>query len=200
MDNKLYFTTSEAKKHAIGLIHRVYLTLKKSSRQYLASTKTRAETRGGGKKPWKQKGTGKARAGSIRSPLWVGGGVIFGPKPKVVKRKVNKKERQLATLSAFFLKTHRTILLEDSILDRAAELKTRHIRLLLGFLNLPLKRKTLFILKSRSLLFWRAAKNIKNIRITDINSVNLSAILEAHTIILSRTSLQIMSQAYESKK
>ena len=102
--DKIFSENTDKKKKAIGLIHRVYLTQLKNSRQYLASTKTKSEVRGGGRKPWKQKGTGRARAGSSRSPLWRGGGVSFGPKPRLVSKKVNKKERRLAILSALYLK------------------------------------------------------------------------------------------------
>ena len=84
METKIFLENSERKKKAIGLIHRVYLTQIKNARKYTASTKTKSEVRGGGRKPWKQKGTGRARAGSSRSPLWVGGGVSFGPRPRVV--------------------------------------------------------------------------------------------------------------------
>jgi len=94
--NKLFSENGEKKKKAIGLIHRVYLTQLKNSRQYLASTKTKSEVRGGGRKPWRQKGTGNARAGSTRSPLWVGGGVTFGPKPRIVSKKINKKRKKIS--------------------------------------------------------------------------------------------------------
>ena len=107
MENNIFLENLENKidkKNAIGLIHRVYLTQLKNARQHLSSTKTKSEVRGGGRKPWKQKGTGNARAGSRRSPLWVGGGVSFGPKPRLVSKKVNKKERRLAILSALYLK------------------------------------------------------------------------------------------------
>ena len=104
METKFLVDDAEKKKKAIGLIHRVYLTQLKNSRKYTASTKTKSEVRGGGRKPWKQKGTGNARAGSTRSPLFVGGGVIFGPKPRIVNKKVNKKEKRLAITSALYLK------------------------------------------------------------------------------------------------
>ena len=94
----------DRKKKAIGLIHRIYLIQLKNRRKHTASTKTKSEVRGGGRKPWKQKGTGQARAGSTRSPLWTGGGVSFGPKPHLVSKKANKKERRLAILSALYLK------------------------------------------------------------------------------------------------
>ena len=83
-------------KFIIGFIHRCYLIKLKNSKKYLASTKTRGEVSGGGRKPWKQKGTGKARAGSIRSTLRRGGGVIFGTKPKVVQKKIKNKEKKKA--------------------------------------------------------------------------------------------------------
>lgn len=92
METNLISQTAEKKKKAIGLIHKVYLAQLKTSRKYTASTKTKSEVRGGGRKPWRQKGTGQARAGSTRSPLWVGGGVIFGPKPRKVTKKLIKKK------------------------------------------------------------------------------------------------------------
>ena len=109
MEDEIFLQNFEKRKETIGLIHRVYLSQLKNSRKYLASTKTKSEVRGGGKKPWRQKGTGNARAGSSRSPLWVGGGVIFGPKPRLVNKKINKKERRLAILSALYLKKQQLI-------------------------------------------------------------------------------------------
>jgi large subunit ribosomal protein L4 len=92
MEDEIFFQNFEKRKETIGLIHRVYLSQLKNPRKYLASTKTKSEVRGGGKKPWRQKGTGNARAGSSRSPLWVGGGVIFGPKPRLVNKKLIKRK------------------------------------------------------------------------------------------------------------
>ena len=114
---KIFVNDTEKKKKAIGLIHRVYLTQLKNSRGYLASTKTKSEVRGGGRKPWKQKGTGRARAGSSRSPLWRGGGVSFGPKPRLVSKKVNKKERRLAILSALYLKKQQFIFVNEIVFN-----------------------------------------------------------------------------------
>jgi large subunit ribosomal protein L4 len=117
MEEKIFFNNLERKKKAIGLIHKVYLSQLKTKRKYTASTKTKSEVRGGGKKPWRQKGTGNARAGSTRSPLWVGGGVSFGPKPRIVNKKINKKERRLAILSAFYLKKKECIFLEENFFE-----------------------------------------------------------------------------------
>jgi len=104
METKIFLENFERKKKAIGLIHKVYLAQLKNSRKYTASTKTKSEVRGGGRKPWRQKGTGNARAGSSRSPLWVGGGVTFGPKPRVVNKKINKKRTSISYFICFILK------------------------------------------------------------------------------------------------
>ncbi len=88
-------------ENASHIVHRAVVRQLANARQGTACTKTRAEVRGGGRKPWRQKGTGRARAGSIRSPLWRGGGVIFGPKPRDYSQKMNRKERQLALRTAF---------------------------------------------------------------------------------------------------
>lgn len=199
MENQTFFETEEKKKKAIGLIHRVYLSLLKNSRQYLASTKTRSEIRGGGKKPWKQKGTGRARAGSIRSPLWKGGGVIFGPKPRVVDKKVNKKERRLAILSAFYLKTNRLITIEENFFNEFQIIKTKNILELLKTRKITNTKKILFILPKVNRNFWLAARNLKNVEITTANCLNLSQILEAEHILLSDLSFEIINQTYGKK-
>ena len=138
VDN-IFADNVEKKKRSIGLIHRAYLTQIKNSRKYLASTKTKSEVRGGGKKPWKQKGTGNARAGSSRSPLWKGGGVTFGPKPRSVKKKINKKERRLAILSALYLKKQQFIFVDDLSLN--SNVKTKTVTKLLTDLGLKNNEK-----------------------------------------------------------
>ena len=197
MENTPLFKKLE--KTSIGLIHRVYLSLLKTSRKYLASTKTRAEIRGGGRKPWKQKGTGKARAGSSRSPLWVGGGVIFGPKPRLVYKKVNKKERRLAILSTFYLKSNSTIILQNSVFNMVYSLKTKNIFQLLNFLDIPPADKILFILPKKNISFWLAARNFKNITLTTANCLNLPCLLETRHILLSQASIETIHSIYGKK-
>ena len=196
MENQTIFKDSERKKKAIGLIHRVYLTLLKNSRKYLSSTKTRSEVRGGGKKPWRQKGTGQARAGSIRSPLWVGGGVIFGPKPHLVEKKVNKKERRLAILSALYLKKSRLITIDEELFNNFNILKTRNILELLKETKIEEKTKILFVLPNSNRNFWLATRNLKNIEITTANCLNLSQLLKADQILLPKLSFEIINQTY----
>jgi large subunit ribosomal protein L4 len=95
------------------LLHKDLLRHYNSQRQGTVSTKTRSEVRGGGRKPWRQKGTGRARAGSNRSPLWKGGGVTFGPKPKTVSIKLNKKERRLALQTLLYNKKNAILVIEN---------------------------------------------------------------------------------------
>jgi large subunit ribosomal protein L4 len=202
MENEIFFKSAEKKKKSIGLIHRVYLTLLKNSRKYLASTKTKSEVRGGGKKPWKQKGTGNARAGSNRSPLWAGGGVIFGPKPRIVEKKINKKEKRLAILSAIYLKKNKILTIQNKIFDQNEEseiTKTKNIVKFLKDLNLQNSKKILFILPASNKNVWLATRNLKNVEITTASCLNLCQLLEAEHILVSTLSFDIVNQTYGSQ-
>lgn len=181
-------------QNCIGLIHKVYNSELKNSRNYTASTKTKSEVRGGGRKPWKQKGTGQARAGSIRSPLWVGGGVIFGPKHRIVFKKTNKKEKTLAINYAINFK--KTIFLNNNEIDNILHLsviqnnnisinslKTKKLfKFLLSHYINPNSR-ILFILDKPNINFWRISRNLKNIKITTLSCVNLKLILNSEYIL-----------------
>ena len=186
----------DKKKRSIGLIHRAYLTQIKNSRKYLASTKTKSEVRGGGKKPWKQKGTGNARAGSSRSPLWKGGGVSFGPKPRTVSKKINKKERRLAVLSALYLKKQQFIFVDDSSFKTNDGVKTKTVTKLLSDLGLKNNEKILFILTEPNKQFWLASRNLKNVEVTAANCLNIKQLLSTNHIILSNASLDSINSTY----
>ena len=193
-----FLENSDEKKKAIGLIHRVYITQLKNSRVYNASTKTKSEVRGGGRKPWKQKGTGRARAGSLRSPLFVGGGISFGPKHRIVFKKINKKEKRLAILSALFLKQKQFILFnEENSLNQFEKIQTKTFVNLLKLNNLTNESKVLIILSKPSLNFyknfWLASRNLKNIEITTTVSLNLKQILNANHIIVSQNALDLIT-------
>ena len=184
--------SEQEKKQAIGLIHRVYLNLLKNKRKYLASTKTKSEVRGGGRKPWRQKGTGRARAGSIRSPLWVGGGVIFGPKPRTVFKKINKKEKKLAISLALFLKQKQIISVPETDFSSISEIKTKKINDYLFKLNIEKNKKILFVLKEPNKFFWLSTRNLKNIEVTTISCLNLIQLLKVDYVILSKESLKVI--------
>ena len=184
------------KKKAIGLIHRVYLTQLKNARNYLASTKTKSEIRGGGRKPWKQKGTGRARAGSNRSPLWVGGGVSFGPKPRIVSKKINKKERRLAILSALYLKRQQFIFVNEISFNQFETIKTKNITKFISDLGINSTQKILFILTKPNKQFWLASRNLENVEVTTANCLNIEQLLKTTHIILSKTSLDSINLIY----
>jgi large subunit ribosomal protein L4 len=196
METKIFLENSDRKKKAIGLIHRVYLTQIKNARKYTASTKTKSEVRGGGRKPWKQKGTGRARAGSSRSPLWVGGGVSFGPRPRVVSKKINKKERRLAILSAFYLKKKEFLFIEDTIFTNATITKTNQILKIFKELNLKADAKILIVLTAPNKQLWLATRNLKNIDLTVASCLNIKQLLKTNHIVLSNSSLELINSTY----
>jgi large subunit ribosomal protein L4 len=189
------------RENCIGLIHKIYLSQLKNSRKYLACTKTKSEVRGGGKKPWRQKGTGQARAGSIRSPLWVGGGVIFGPKPRTVIKKINKKEKRLGILSAFYLKRKNFFFLNENIFNDFDKIKTKNLIKLLKDVGSNqsenfFSSKILIILSKPNKNIWLASRNLKNIKITVANCLNIKLLLNTDNIILSDISLNLINLTY----
>nr|AIM52726.1 50S ribosomal protein L4 [Ochromonas sp. CCMP1393] len=197
METKISLNNFERKKKAIGLIHKVYLAQLKTSRKYTASTKTKSEVRGGGRKPWKQKGSGNARAGSSRSPLWSGGGVIFGPKPRTVKKKINKKEKRLAIISALYLKKQQLVFVDElSFEDFNAKSKTKNVLTFLDSLKVNSNSKILFILTKPNHDFWLATRNLKNVEVTVANCLNIDQLLKTNQIILSNTSLELINLTY----
>lgn len=196
METKIFLENLERKKKAIGLIHRVYLTQLKNARKYTASTKTKSEVRGGGRKPWKQKGTGNARAGSSRSPLWVGGGVTFGPKPRIVLKKINKKEKRLALLSALYLKKKDFLFVNETLFTTSTILKTKQFLQTLKELNLNIDSKILIVLPNPNKQLWLATRNLKNIDITVATCLNIKQLLKTNYIVLSNSTLELINSTY----
>ena len=193
----ILFSDKLNKKKAIGLIHRLYITQLKNAQKHTASTKTKSEVRGGGRKPRPQKGQGYARSGSIRSPLWVGGGVIFGPKPHLVSKKINKKERRLAILSAFYLKKNQCSFVSESLFEDFKIYKTKEILKLLGQVKVNPTEKILIILSKPNYQFWLAARNLKNITVTTAACLNIKQLLHANNILLSQNSLDLINSNYK---
>ena len=196
METKIFLENLERKKKAIGLIHRVYLTQLKNGRKYTASTKTKSEVRGGGRKPWKQKGTGNARAGSSRSPLWVGGGVTFGPKPRLVFKKINKKERRLAILSALYLKKKEFLFVDETLFSNTTITKTKEFLSVLKNLNLNTDAKILVVLSIANKQLWLATRNLKNIDLTVATCLNIKQLLNTNHIVLSNSTLELINSTY----
>lgn len=197
MDNILI--NSKLNKFKIGLIHKAYLINLKNSKKYISSTKNRGEVSGGGRKPWRQKGTGKARAGSIRSPLWKGGGVIFGPKFKKIYKKLNNKENKNSILSVLNLKKNKIIFSEKDIKILNNIKKTKLFINFLNFKNINLKSKVLIILNNIHINLLKSTKNIKNIKLIRFNSLNIKELLEIDKIILSESILNTINLLYGNK-
>ena len=197
MDNQSFLEKLEKeKKERIGLIHKVFLSQLKTNRNYTASTKTKGEVRGGGRKPWKLNGTGQARAGSSRSPLWVGGGVTFGPKPRIVQKKVNRQEKRLAIFSAFYLKQNQIKMVEANVLDLSSTLKTKNLTTLLKTLSIPLNEKTLVIIPKINKELYLSLRNVKNVELCLASCLNLKQLLNSTNIVLSKESIQLINEKY----
>nr|YP_010198825.1 ribosomal protein L4 [Gracilaria tikvahiae]UAD88058.1 ribosomal protein L4 [Gracilaria tikvahiae]UAD88261.1 ribosomal protein L4 [Gracilaria tikvahiae] len=162
-----------------------------------AHTKTRSEVRGGGRKPWKQKGTGKARAGSNRSPLWRGGGVIFGPRTKKQKKKINKKEKQLALRILLENKFKNTIITEDFI-DKLDKPSTKAIVNNLKKYNLDtnIRNNILIIVSNKSDNLYLSTRNLKNVELLNANHINILSLLKADQIIINKDALNIINKTY----
>jgi len=153
------------------LIHRDILRHQLSQKQGTVSTKTRSEVRGGGKKPWQQKGTGRARAGSNRSPLWRGGGVTFGPKPRTINLKLNKKERNLALQTLLYNKRNNISVIGE-LETLINEPKTKAFCEICNNYNINLDQKILLVVSTKTTPLKLATKNLKNVELISASHLN----------------------------
>nr|YP_010207770.1 ribosomal protein L4 [Pseudo-nitzschia delicatissima]UBA14783.1 ribosomal protein L4 [Pseudo-nitzschia delicatissima] len=177
------------------VLHKDIVRHLNSKRQGTVSTKTRSEVRGGGRKPWQQKGTGRARAGSNRSPLWKGGGVIFGPKPKAVTLKLNKKERQLALQTLLYNKKNNVIVIED-LENTLTESKTKSFVKMCDDCNINSNQKVLLVVSKKTLPLKLATQNLKNVELILASNLNTLSLLKAKQIILSSLSITDIKETY----
>ena len=177
------------------LVHKDILRHHNSQRQGTTSTKTRSEVRGGGRKPWRQKGTGRARAGSNRSPLWKGGGVIFGPKPKTVSFKLNKKERKLALQTLLYNKKNNILVIEN-LETELVEFKTKEFLQICENCSVNLKQKILVIVSKKTIPLKLATQNLKNVELILSSNINTFSLLKAKQIILTPLSINDIKETY----
>lgn len=177
------------------VLHKDLLRHLNSKRQGTASTKTRSEVRGGGRKPWQQKGSGRARAGSNRSPLWKGGGVIFGPKPKTVSLRLNKKERQLALQTLLYNKKNNVIVIED-LETNLTESKTKNFIKMCDNCNINSNQRVLLVVSKKTNSLKLATKNLKNVELILASNLNTLSLLKAKQIILSSLSINDIKETY----
>jgi large subunit ribosomal protein L4 len=180
-----------------GLMHTALVRQLANARAGSANTKTRSEVSGGGKKPWRQKGTGRARAGSIRSPLWEGGGVAFGPKPRDYSKKLNKKMRVLAVKSALSARSGNLVVVDN--FDSIKEGKTKEFAQVLKSTKL-VDKKVLLIMEysnEHSLLVERSARNMEWVKVVHIGNLNVKDLIEAEVVLLSEKGLDTINKRFQ---
>ena len=174
------------------LVHKAVVAHLAAKRQGTQSAKTRSEVRGGGRKPWRQKGTGHARQGSTRAPQWTGGGVVFAPKPRDYSVKMNKKEKANAICSALTSRVNeeKFIVLDEFKLD---EIKTKKFVEVLKNLEI---NKALVITKENDKNLVLSAKNIPDVKTTLTNSINVYDILKYDTVVITKDAVSAIEEVY----
>ena len=177
------------------LLHKDIVRHASSLTQGTTSTKTRSEVRGGGRKPWRQKGTGRARAGSNRSPLWKGGGVIFGPKPKKVSLKLNKKERRLALQTLLYNKKNNIVLIDD-LENGITEPKTKNFVKICQDCQINLDQKVLVVVSKKTVPLKLSTKNLKNVELILASNINTLSFLKAKQIVLTSLAINDIKEIY----
>ncbi|NLL70010.1 MAG: 50S ribosomal protein L4 [Epulopiscium sp.] len=174
------------------VLHSAVVQYLANNRQGTQSAKTRAEVRGGGRKPWRQKGTGRARQGSIRSPQWVGGGVVFAPKPRDYSFKLNKKVKRLALKSALSsrVQLNKIVVLDELKFD---EIKTKNMKNVLDQLKL---NKALIVLDQKDTNVMLSARNIPNVKTALVNTINVYDILKYDTFVVTKDAVAAIEEVY----
>ncbi len=180
---------------ASAVVHRALVRQLANQRQGTACTKTRAEVRGGGRKPWKQKGTGRARAGSNRSPLWRGGGVIFGPKPRDYSVKMNRKERRLALRTAFQSRVADLVVVEDfgANLERP---KTKDMLAAFSRWGIEAGSKVLVILADRDENAYLSLRNVAGVKVITSGNLNMFDLLNSDQIVATASAIESIKEVY----
>ena len=174
------------------VMHEVVVNYLANQRQGTQSTKTRSEVRGGGKKPWKQKGTGRARQGSIRAPQWIKGGIALGPKPRSYKYTLNRKVKRLALKSALTTKVlENKIIVLDSL--EMEEIKTKTMANILANLNVE---KALVVLPESNLNVQASVRNIPNVKAALVNTINTYDILKYDTFVVTKAAVEKIEEVY----
>jgi large subunit ribosomal protein L4 len=181
------------------LLHRAIVNQQRGRLQGTSNTKTRSEVRGGGKKPWKQKGTGRARAGSSNSPLWRGGGVSFGPRAGTTVKKMNSKEWRLALNSALQASSSSLIVVKDTFF-KLEDASTKKFKSLISETKVSLDKKILVVIKDKDDKLALSARNLHNVDVIMSNSLNIRAILMSDNIIFTQSALKNLQEVYNEQK
>ena len=176
-----------------AIVHSVLVNYLANQRQGTQSTKTRAEVRGGGRKPWRQKGTGRARQGSIRAPQWIKGGIALGPKPRSYRYTVNKKERRLAIKS---LLSSKVLENELTVVDKLelSEIKTK--TMVKALADLKVEGKTLIVLPENNKNVLMSARNIEGGKTIVLNNINVFDLLKYNNLVLPLETVKKLEEVY----
>jgi len=192
-------STVELKEEIFGIepneavVHSVLVNYLANQRQGTQSTKTRSEVSGGGRKPWRQKGTGRARQGSIRAPQWIKGGIALGPKPRSYYYTVNKKEKRLAIKSMLSSKVlENELVVVDSL--EMKEIKTKEMVKVLN--NLKVEGKTLMLLPEKNENVQKSARNIEVVKTTLVNTINVYDLLKYNKLVLTLDTVKKLEEVY----
>ena len=177
----------------MNVVHSVVLNYLANQRQGTQNTKTRAEVAGGGRKPWRQKGTGRARQGSIRAPQWIKGGIALGPKPRSYKYKINKKERALAVRSVLSAKLAENELV---VIDQFGlnEIKTAKFAKILN--NIKVEGKSLVVIPENDVNVQKSARNIKGVKTTIVDTMTVYDILNAKNLVITENAIKKIEEVY----
>ena len=192
-------STVELKEEIFGIepneavVHSVLVNYLANQRQGTQSTKTRAEVRGGGRKPWRQKGTGRARQGSIRAPQWIKGGIALGPKPRSYKYRVNKKERRLAIKSLLSSKVLENNLV---VVDKfeLKEIKTKTMATAMK--NLKVEGKALIVLPANNEMVQKSARNLADVRTSSVSTINVYDLLKYNKLVVTVDTIKKLEEVY----
>ena len=174
------------------LVHMAVVNQLANNRQGTQSAKTRSEVSGGGRKPWRQKGTGHARQGSTRAPQWTGGGIVFAPKPRDYSFKMNKKEKKIALLSALTSKVadNKIVVLDEFKLD---EIKTKKFAEVMNNLKVS---KALVVLEGENKNVVLSGRNIPTVKVSAINEINTYDVLKYDTLVVTKAAVEKLQEVY----
>lgn len=176
-----------------ALIHQIVVAQLANKRQGTKSTLTRTEVRGGGIKPWRQKGTGRARQGSIRAPQWIKGGVVFAPKPRDFSKKVNKKMKDagIKCVLSEMVRNNDIIVIDSIALENA---KTKEMAMVLK--NLSIEKRAILVLDNEDASIVRASKNLPNLVTANVTLVNVYDLLRNGKCIITKDAIKMLEEVY----
>ena len=176
-----------------NVVHSVVVNYLANQRQGTQNTKTRAEVSGGGRKPWRQKGTGRARQGSIRAPQWIKGGIALGPRPRSYVYKVNKKERALAVRSVLSAKVQEQELV---VVDKLSLKEIKTAEMVKTLANLKVEGKAVVLLPANDVNVQKSARNIEGVKILTVDTINVYDLLKYNKLVVTEDTVKKLEEVY----